>query len=366
MIRVAHVVSGDLWAGAEVMVYNLLRHLNNQRHLEVFSVLMNEGRLSRELRKLGIKVYVIDENRFSLMNIGCKLYLLLREYRPHIVHSHRYKENILSYGTTRFLNRVKLVTTQHGMPEIFSGLKKPKQSVVTRLNFFLMKKIFDKVVCVSCDIKTRFAQRYGFNPEILAVVHNGINLPNSFNIPDKGGPFCIGTAGRLFPIKDFPLFIKIADKILKADRNVHFLLAGDGPERLYLQKLVDRCRLSDRFKFLGHIENMSTFYKRLDLYLNTSVHEGLPMSILEAMAHGIPVVAPATGGLCEIIEHARNGYLIKSRKPTDYAGVCLGIIDDRNLLKRLSLAARERVVNLFSAQKMAENYYRLYRELVEN
>ena len=135
--------------------------------------------------------------------------------------------------------------------------------LVTRLNFFLMKKVFDKVVCVSCDIKTRFAQRYGFNPELLAVVHNGINLPAFKNRPDKGGPFCIGTAGRLFPIKDFPLFIKIADKILKADRNVHFLLAGDGPERLYLQKLVDRCRLSDRFKFLGHIENMSTFYKRI-------------------------------------------------------------------------------------------------------
>ena len=345
LIRVIHVVSGDLWAGAEVMVYNLLRQLNNQRNVEVFSVLLNEGRLSRELRKSGIRVSVIEETSTPFVNIGYCLYALFRKYRPQIVHSHRYKENILSSITTRFRSGFKLVTTQHGMPEIFSGLKKPKQRFGTGLNFFLMKKVFDKVVCVSGDIKTRFVHRYGFNPELLTVVHNGINLPVWNNIRDKGDPFCIGTAGRLFPIKDFPLFIKIADKILKVDREIRFLLAGEGPERPYLQEMVDRHRLGDRFKFLGHIDNMSQFYSKLDLYLNTSVHEGIPMSILEAMAHGIPVVAPEIGGVCEIIEHARNGYLIKSREPNDYAGVCLDIIGDRNLLKRLSLAARERVVN---------------------
>ena len=302
----------------------------------------------------------------SLLNIGYKLYLLLREYRPHIVHSHRYKENILSCGTTRFRSGIKLVTTQHGMPEIFSGPKKTKQSVVTGFNFFLMKKVFEKVVCVSCDIKKRFAKRYGFSPELLAVIHNGINLPSYNNKPVQEGTFCIGTAGRLFPIKDFPLFIRIADKILKTDKNIRFLLAGEGPERPYLQTLVEQYRLSDHIEFLGHIDNMPHFYNQLDLYLNTSVHEGIPMSILEAMAHGIPVVAPEIGGLCEIVEHARNGYLIKSRDPIDYAGVCLDINGDRKLLERLSLAARERVVTLFSAEQMAENYYKLYRELVTN
>ena len=365
MIRVLHVVSGDLWAGAEVMVYNLLRNLRKQRQFDIYTFLLNEGRLSRELRNLGIRVCVVEENRHSFQNIGYKLYILIRRIRPHVVHSHRYKENILSFLATRLLKGNKLVTTQHGLPEIFSGAK--KQRSVTRLNYSIMKIAFDKVVCVSNEIKERFINGNGFDPALLAVVHNGISLNPPKNDPKMGsGEFCIGSAGRLFPVKDYQLFVEIAHRVIKVKNNVRFLLAGEGPEMSALKMLVGQYKLGDRFEFLGHLDNMSDFYNRLNLYLNTSIHEGVPMSVLEAMAHGIPVVAPAVGGLREIVEHGQNGYLIDSRVPEDYAAVCLDIMGDEHLHQRLSAAARQRVNDFFTADQMAKNYCKLYRELVAN
>ena len=365
MIRVLHVVSGDLWAGAEVMVYNLLKNLQKQSQFEVYTFLLNEGRLSRELRNLGLKVFVVEENRHSFQNIGYKLYKLIRTVKPHVVHSHRYKENVLSFLTTRLSKGTKLVTTQHGLPEIFSDAK--KQRFVTRLNYSIMKMAFDKVVCVSNEIKGRFIDWNRFDPALLAVVHNGISLNPPKNDAKMGsGDFCIGSAGRLFPVKDYKLFIEIAHGVMKINNNVRFLLAGEGPEMSSLEMIVGQYGLGDRFEFLGHLDNMSDLYNRLNLYLNTSIHEGVPMSVLEAMAHGIPVVAPAVGGLREIIEHGQNGYLIDSRVPEDYADVCLDIMGDEHLHQRLSAAARQRVSDFFTADQMAKNYCKLYRELIAN
>jgi glycosyltransferase involved in cell wall biosynthesis len=201
--------------------------------------------------------------------------------------------------------------------------------------------------------------------EKLSVIHNGINISAAISAQNHDGLFRIGTAGRLFPVKDYPLFIKIANRILKNDPNVFFFLAGEGPDRPQLQELVNKLQISEHFKFLGHVENMDSFYGALDLFLNTSVHEGIPMSVLEAMAHGVPVIAPMNGGLCEIIEDAESGYLINSRDPDDYAEVCLKIIKNQELHRRLSLKARQRVISEFSAEHMANSYYQLYKELVD-
>jgi glycosyltransferase involved in cell wall biosynthesis len=226
-----------------------------------------------------------------------------------------------------------------------------------------MKSVFDKIVCVSSDIKRRFNKQFGFKNEILTVIHNGVFAPDIKKKMNRDVTFKIGTAGRLFPVKDFKLFINIAHRILQNEKNVIFLLAGEGPEIEKLKKLVDGFQIADKVKFLGHLENMIPFYSGLDLYMNTSIHEGIPMSVLEAMAFGVPVVAPKTGGLCEIVEDKKNGYLINSRDADEFANVSISIIKNRELHKRLSNAACERVRTTFSTEHMAECYYRLYREL---
>ena len=363
MIKVAHIISGDLWAGAEVMTFNLMAALCKIRGLKIYAILLNEGQLSRKLRKNGIQVYVVNEKKLSFPKIVFRLNDILWNIKPDILHSHRYKENILAYFYKKFCGPAILVATQHGMPENFEGAKRLPHSVVTQLNLFLLKRAFQKLVCVSNDIKKKFSIQFGGRKEVLSVIHNGINMPSEINALNPDGLFRIGTAGRLFPVKDYPLFVKIAHEILKVDPKVRFLLAGEGPERARLQELVDKYNICQNFVFLGHVENMETFYGGLDLYLNTSVHEGIPMSVLEAMAHGVPVVAPKTGGLQEIVVDAKSGFLINSREPKEFADVCLNIIKDQKLYKTLSIGAYKRVETAFSAEHMAFRYTQLYEEL---
>ena len=105
---------------------------------------------------------------------------------------------------------------------------------------------------------------------------------------------------------------------------------------------------------------MNEFYLGLDLFVNTSIHEGFPMSVLEAMAHGLPVVAPREGGLKEIIEDGEEGFLVDGREPNRFAVKCLEIYKNRNLRLKMGRASRDKILKEYSISMMAEKYAKLY------
>ena len=144
---------------------------------------------------------------------------------------------------------------------------------------------------------------------------------------------------------------------------VGFQLAGAGPLLDDLRRQSSQYSLNGRFEFLGHINDMSSFYQGLKVYVSTSWHEGMPMSVLEAMGHGLPVVAPRVGGLPEIIDHNLNGYLIPEQNPELYAQACLHLQSDPELLHHMSMAARQKIEAKFSCQRMTEDYYELYKKI---
>ena len=109
---------------------------------------------------------------------------------------------------------------------------------------------------------------------------------------------------------------------------------------------------------------MSDFYKGLDLYINTSLHEGFPMSVLEAMSHGLPVVAPIEGGIKEVVTDGLQGFLIEGRDPKRFAQKCLAIYQDKYMRQRMGAASREKVAREYSIETMAEKYYELYRKVL--
>jgi len=116
--------------------------------------------------------------------------------------------------------------------------------------------------------------------------------------------------------------------------------------------------------FAGHLDVMEPFYRKLDIYLNTSIHEGIPMTILEAMSYGLPIIAPKVGGIPEVVQDGVEGFLIDSRDPQAFAEKCLLLAQDRELRMRMSVAAREKAVEYFSVERMTEGYLRIYREML--
>ncbi|MFX0196743.1 MAG: glycosyltransferase, partial [Candidatus Hodarchaeota archaeon] len=158
MFNVCHVISGDLWAGAEVMAYHLLKGLQAYDELELSAILLNEGRIADELRKLRIKVHVIDESKTSFLNTLLTIRRILVERPPNLIHSHRYKENILASVISRSLPGLKLIATQHGKPGVHGN--KLKHLLISKCNLFALSRRFQRIVAVSQEIKETFVDRY--------------------------------------------------------------------------------------------------------------------------------------------------------------------------------------------------------------
>lgn len=364
-LKIVHLISGDLWAGAETMAFNLLSQLNGYPDLKLVVILLNEGRLAENLRETGIAVHVIDEKQLSFLEIVRRIRTIVHTSPPDLIHSHRYKENILATMAAGFSGSTKLIATQHGLPEPAGDKATYINRAISRGNFHLLSRYFTKTVAVSADVKNHLLKEYSFREESTESIHNGIEIPE-VTLPRRStGNFVIGSSGRLFPVKDYPLMVEIARTMASAKaQDVHFELVGEGPERPVLESMVQRYRLQNSFAMIGHQDDIDTFYRGIDLYLNTSVHEGIPMSILEALARGIPVIAPAVGGIGEIITNGVEGFLVEDRNPDAFAEKCLLLRENRELREKMSKAARARAESAFSAESMAEKYYRLYRRTV--
>ena len=361
-LRVCHLVSGDLWAGAEVMDFRLLKGLKAFPDLDLSAIVLNQGRFADEIENLGIPVDVVDETRLGFPRILKKVKTLLEEKRPDVVHCHWYKLNLLAFLSTRSKRTVSLVSTQHGMPEFVGREKNFKYATLHRINFFLLSRWFQGTVAVSNEIRKALLGRYGFDEKRTFLIYNGTELCDDEPIRERSGrDFKVGSTGRLVPVKDFPFMVEIARDVTKMESNIRFGIAGNGPEKTRVEEMICRYGLEQSFRLCGFLDNVVLFYKEIDIYLNTSIHEGIPMSILEAMAHGLPVVAPDVGGLGEIIEDGVQGFLVKGRNPRDFADRCVRLYRDEPLRQQMGLAARERIKTVFSNHRMANDYYELYR-----
>ena len=358
-MHICHVISGDLWAGAEVMACQLLKSLQLSQGIKLSVLLLNDGRLASELRESGIQVFVISEQDNSFIKIFLTAFRLFSNNPPDVFHTHRYKENFLGYLLSIFMSS-HLVATQHGLPEF----KKISfiETIKSRLNFFLLRFFFHQVVAVSEDIKSFFIDEYFFDKKRVITVHNGVNLPVHSQYKVDFFRFIIGSAGRFFPVKDYFLLVSVA-KFLLQESGVYFVLAGEGPQRESLEKLIEDSLLQDHFHLVGHKEDMDSFYSGLSVYINTSVHEGIPMTILEAMARGLPIIAPRVGGIPEVVDDGVQGFLIDGRDPEAFAEKIMLLYNDKELWQRMSVAAREKAERCFSVERMAQGYLEIYRKL---
>lgn len=365
-MKVCHILSGDLWAGAESMGYNLIRGLNQRGDIEVKAIVLNEGELLDRLRMDGVCVHLIDESRNAFHEVVFKTYKVIAEIAPDVVHAHRYKENLIAFIATRFWPpAVRLVTTLHGLPERGEreGLKeKLKNSVDSAV----VRRYFDVVAVVSRDIRRIVTRERSFPAARVEVIHNGINLDAHPRVESSRETVLIGAAGRLFPVKDYQLMVEVAKNVWAQECGVRFALAGDGPLSDELRSLVKHHGLSSVFEFRGFISDLSGFYSESNIFINTSKHEGIPMSVLEAMSAGVPIIAPYVGGLPEVVRDGIDGFLIRERGVAAFVERCVELVRDRTLRERMGESGSSRVRSEFSTERMVGDYFDLYSRVVRN
>lgn len=359
-VSVLTLASGDLWAGAEAVVHQLALGLREKPHIEHTVVLLNHGRLETLCAQAGINTQVIDESRHGFAAILARLIAICRAVRPQLIHSHRYKENLLAALASLACGRPRLVTTVHGLSEGHNNTF--KSTLKGRVNRFLMRRAFDTTVAVSNDIASALAEKAGVPAHRIITIFNGIDTDGipPVNTNPRADTITIGSAGRLFPVKDYPLMVDIARLTCEQRPAARFVLAGDGPEKGAIRNKIKACGLENRFTLLGHVDDMQAFYAGLDIYINTSMHEGIPMTVLEAMARRIPVVAFAVGGLNEIVSHGHDGYLVEQRDAGAFSQLLIELLDDRDRIKEYGENARRTCNHRFSTGQMSQRYYNVY------
>ena len=312
--KICHIISGDLWAGAEVQVYTQLKELQKIPDLELHVIILNPGKLAVELNKLNIDCLVFDESKQNFAYIFKQANKFINNNSIQALHSHRYKENILASLLKVNNFKLSLFQTIHGLPEPFTGFKGIKNKFITFINLCFTNLFFKKAICVSNETQRSLPIR----KNISCVLHNGIdeahilamsNMAISPIFPND--KIIIGTLARLTAVKNISFLLKIFADIHKEYPNIHLCIIGDGPEKISLEKLSNDLKLNNYISFLGFKENPYPYIKQFNIFMLTSLHEGIPMSILEAGILELPVIASNAGGIKEIIDRPNLGLLFE-------------------------------------------------------
>lgn len=336
--KVLHIISGDLWAGAEVQAYTLLTSLCDK--CELLVVLMNDGELADRLRQAGISVEIIDEHHCSSLKIFTRVCAIIRRFAPDLIHTHRQKENILgaiaNTLASRFLRkyfwrRSAAVRTTHGAPEhSASGIKK----IQVWLDHLCGNYLQDAIISVSTDLATKL--RKIFPNRKIHIIENGIDvdrlqqaIPAADIRTAQPHAYHIGIVGRLEPVKRVDIFLNAAQQLLTQTPNaLHFHVIGDGKLAAELRTLAHSLGLAQSVSFHGHRTDPAQVIAALDMVVICSDHEGTPMTALETLALGKPLIAHSVGGLVEILADYPE-LLVTDHSPTGYSNKMLYIMQTK-------------------------------------
>ena len=372
-MRVCHVASGDVWAGAEVQVATLLGALKGFPELELSALLLSRGRLHDELMRVGISVAVCDESRLSFVRLVLDATRRMKAIRPQILHTHGYKEHVLGAAAGRMSSRPKLVQTYHGIMENLPGWAGVRMRLYDRINVAVGRATTDAIVGVSSEITRILQQRYPSTD--VRCIRNGIDFPRVVLTVGRSAmreqlgitadAFVVGTVGRLMPIKGFEYLIEAFAQLRgqRAPLRTRLVVVGDGPLREVLGQCADRHGVTRDVSFLGTRTDVYDLMAAFDVFALPSLHEGVPMVILEAMAVGIPIVASRVGGIPEILEDGKDALLVRAGDPASLARTIGKVAGSPEFGVKLSQAARTRVKNQFSILSSAAKMRDMYQSL---
>lgn len=333
-ITVTHIISGDLWAGAEVQVYQLCRALNASEDISVNAVVFNPGILHDKLIELGIPVTLADEANSGPLAIARTIASHCKTNKTNLVHTHGFKENVLGI-LGKELARVRYsVRTVHGNPEQKLVWKKPYKWVLNRLDIFLGKYRQQAIIAVSSQLETTL--EYIF-PKMVRKIFNFVDYDEIRNqwLPldtsSIGKTIRIGIVGRLVPVKRVDIFIRTIALLNNSGLKCKGVVIGDGPQNQSLKDLAKDIGIYSEIEFKGFVDPALSEIRKINILLMPSDHEGLPMTLLETLALEIPIVAHNVGGIPEALNFGRSGILVEKHTESGYATAINSIVDKNSL-----------------------------------
>jgi len=364
---VCHVLHGLSVGGAELLAARLARRFTDYRCL--FACLDERGELADGLASDGFGVHLIG--RRSGFDLRCVLRLarLFRREHVDIVHAHQYGPFFYSLVARRLCRRPRVLFMEHG--RAFPDYPRRKRIVANRL---LLERR-DRVAAVGDAVRKALVDNEGIASERIDVIYNGIDLAPfaaGAHLRDRTRhelgfgerEFVIVQVARLDPLKDHATAIRAFRRVWQRDSNARLVIVGNGPERQAIEQLVRQLGLTAVVHLLGVRGDVPRLLAGADLCLLTSVSEGIPLVLIEAMAAELPVVATRVGGVEEVVDHEVTGLLAPAGDDAALAAHIARLAGDAALRNRLGRSGCTRAKSQFSEQAMHRRYADLYEAML--
>jgi glycosyltransferase involved in cell wall biosynthesis len=379
-IKVLQIITRLIVGGAQEHIMYLCDLLEKKRfEVTILSGIQtdDESDCMDEVRKKSINLTLLPQltreiNPLLDLIVLYKMMVYMKRERFDIVHTNSSKAGIIGRLAAKLAGVPVIVHTAHGWAhhDYMSSWRRRFYIMLERI----AEKFSDKIVAVSeLNVKKALNDKIGY-PSKYCIIRSGIDLEKfsrlgiyperekrklSIDPQDK----VVGSVTRFFDQKAPGDFIRMANEILKSNKKVSFLLVGDGPLKEKIEAMISEYKISEKVILTGFRSDIPELLSIMDIYVLTSLWEGLPRVLPQAMAMCIPIVATCVDGVPEAVKHGENGFLVPAKDYHALAEKTLQLIENPSLAKRMGEAGKKMVYPEFCVKEMVKKTEELYEDL---
>ena len=366
---ICHVIHALGVGGAEVLVNQMLRLLSDEFRC-VVAVLDEIGEIGECLKRDGFTVEHLHRQPGIDRACAKRLRQFADREGAEILHAHQYTPFFQSMLSRGLFGRRPVVFTEHGRH--FPDLPSRKRSVVNHL----LLRTCDRLIGCGNAVRQALIDNEGLPESRVEVIYNGVDL-KSLGRPSAGAreriraefgytatDFVAVLVARLHALKDHQTALRAIDEARKQIPGLRLLLAGDGDQRAAIEQTMRDRGLAQTVTLAGTRKDVANLLAASDVFLMSSISEGIPLTVIEAMAARRPVVSTSVGGLPELVEHGITGFLAASGDDASLAAALIELYRRPDLRQRMADVAARRAVEKFSLDGMLKGYRDVYRDVL--
>ena len=341
-----------------------------------------EGDMSYFAKEKGVSVEYIPELKreigFSDIRAFFKILRIIKKVKPDIVHTHTAKAGALGRLAAVFAGVPIRVHTFHG--HVLEGYFNPVKAKIFIFIERCLANFTDRIIVVSESVRDEIVNRFKLTSEDKCVVIRlGLDLEKFLDSEGRAGHFrknigveddtiVVGIVGRLVSIKNHRMFFDAAKKIIDGSMGlkIKFLVIGDGELKTELKKYAAKLGIREHVVFTGWVKDTANAYKDIDIVVSTSLNEGTPVSLIEALASGKPVVATDVGGVRDVVRNGDDGFLVGSKDVDGLASRISELIGDQQKRLRFGASGKENVRKKYSRDRLIDDIETLYKSCLKN
>ena len=352
-MKILQVIPYFCFGGAETMCENLTYALKAQGHqVTVVSLYHERTPISERMEAAGVRILYLDKKLGLDLSMIPKLAKILSQEKPDVVHTHL---DVIKYAVAaaRLKGIRRCVHTVHNVAE-----KEAEGRLQKIINGTYFRLGWSVPVALSPEVKRSILSFYGLPGDRVPVIYNGVDLSRCRIKEDYAGGRRLLHIGRFNEQKDHRGLLDAFVRIRKEIPDMSLDLIGDGERMEDIRSYARQLGLEGSVRFLGSRSNVYPHLREADIFLLPSKYEGMPMTIIEAMGTGLPIVATAVGGVPDMLTNEESG-LLTARSPEAVAEAVLRLARDEELRQRLGRRAKQES-RRFSAEHMARCYCDVY------